>query len=216
MDLHTDKSTDEDSTPYAEKGMKDLREKDLSILIGPPPSEVDRLIELPLVSDQYRNKKNPDKMQDLLDKDMESLFNAILIDAGLPSSMYMITGIAKSIVPDIKFHKDYFGALRPKELAQKHGVYFECDKLESAQTASYPSGHTAQACYLAMVLGEIYPHLSAKLDSLADKIADSRIDRGVHLPSDNTAGKELAEALFQKTRKNVLEGEIRYREVFGG
>lgn len=216
MNLHTDKPTDEDSTPYTEKGMRDLREKDLSILIDPPPNETDRLLELPVVADQYRNRKNPAKMQDLLDKDMESLFNAILMDAGLPSSMYMITGIAKSTVSDIKFHKDYFGASRPKELAQKHGIYFECDHLDSAQTASYPSGHTTQACYVAMVLGEIYPEIKSKLDSLADKIANSRIDRGVHLPSDNEAGRKLAEALFQKTRKNVLEGETRYREVFGG
>lgn len=198
------------------KGMKSLRDKDLAILIPPPPSEMERVSELSKVSDQYRNRKCPEQMQDVLDSDMDSLFNAILMDEGLPSSMYMITGISRSIVPEIKMHKDYFGAMRPDVLAQRHGVPFESDFLESAQTPSYPSGHTTQATYLAKVLGSIYPEIAGKLDRLAEQIADSRIDRGVHLPSDNDAGRALADALFSRNSKKMLTGDVRYNEVFGG
>tara|TARA_B100000575_G_scaffold293807_1_gene306493 strand:+ start:1718 stop:6478 length:4761 start_codon:yes stop_codon:yes gene_type:complete len=198
------------------KGMKSLRNKDLAILIPPPPSEMERVAELSKVSDQYRNRKCPEQMQDVLDSDMDALFNGVLMDAGLPSSMYMIAGISRSIVPSIKIHKDYFGALRPNVLAERHGIEFAYDYLESAQTPSYPSGHTAQAAYLAKVLGAIYPEMQSKLDKLANQVADSRIDRGVHLPSDNDAGRQLAQALFEKTNKTMLAGDARYTEVFGG
>ncbi len=198
------------------KGMKSLRNKDLAILIPPPPSEMERVAELSKVSDQYRNRKCPEQMQDVLDSDMDALFNGVLMDAGLPSSMYMIAGISRSIVPSIKIHKDYFGALRPNVLAERHGIEFEYDYLDSAQTPSYPSGHTAQAAYLAKVLGAIYPEMQSKLDKLANQVADSRIDRGVHLPSDNDAGRQLAQALFEKTNKTMLAGDARYTEVFGG
>lgn len=198
------------------KGMKSLRDKDLAILIPPPPSEMERVAELSKVSDQYRNRKCPEQMQDVLDSDMDALFNALLIDAGLPSSMYMITGIRRSILPSIRLHKDYFGALRPNVLAERHGIDFEYDYLDSAQTPSYPSGHTTWATYLAKVLGAIYPEMQSKLDKLANQVADSRIDRGVHLPSDNDAGRQLAQALFEKTNKTMLAGDARYTEVFGG
>ncbi len=198
------------------KGMKSLQERDLAILIPPPPSEMQRVAELSKVSDQYRNRKCPEQMQDVLDSDMDSLFNALLMDAGLPSSMYMITGISRSIVAPIKIHKEYYGTMRPNVLAARHGVDFEYDHLESAQTPSYPSGHTTQAAYLAKVLGSIYPEIQSKLDKLASQIAESRIDRGVHLPSDNEAGRQLAQALFEKTNKQMRTGDVRYQEVFGG
>lgn len=199
-----------------QKGMVPLGSNDLEILIPPPPSEEDRVSELSKVSDQYRNPKNPKQMQPALDSDMDALFNAVLRDAGLPSSLYMITGISRSVVPDIAFHKNYFGAVRPKELADKHDIDFTCDDLESAKTASYPSGHTTQAYYIAKVLGDIYPGSKPKLDKLASNIADSRVDRGVHFPSDNDAGRMLAESLYEKTRQRMLTGDIRYQEVFGG
>lgn len=198
------------------KGMKSLQERDLAILIPEPPSEMQRVAELSKVSDQYRNRKCPEQMQDVLDSDMDSLFNALLMDAGLPSSMYMITGISRSIVAPIKIHKEYYGTMRPNVLAARHGVDFEYDHLESAQTPSYPSGHTTQAAYLAKVLGSIYPEIQSKLDKLASQIAESRIDRGVHLPSDNEAGRQLAQALFEKTNKQMRTGDVRYQEVFGG
>ena len=73
---------------------------------------------------------------------------------------------------------------------------FDFDDYESARTPSYPSGHTAQAFYTAHTLSEMYPELQANLFEVAQMIADSRIDFGVHFPSDNDGGKMLADALI--------------------
>ena len=80
------------------------------------------------------------------------------------------------------------------------GVDFEFDYLESAQTPSYPSGHTAQAFWVAHNLSDMFPELEREFFRLAQMIADSRIDRGVHFPSDNRAGKALADAVYFKGR----------------
>lgn len=213
MDTHPIK---EGEGVFVQKGMVPSDQACLEIRIPPPPSEADRVSELPQAADQYRNPKNHRQMQAALDSDMDALFNALLMDAGLASSLYMVTGISRSVVPDIMFHKEYFGAARPKDLAAKHGIDFQCDDLDSARSPSYPSGHAAQAFYLASVLGEIYPDMRPKLERLANNVAESRGDRGVHLPSDTDAGKMLAESLYEKTRKRMLTGDIRYQEVFGG
>ena len=110
-----------------------------------------------------------------------------------------IVELRKSIVPIIKFHKQHFKQLRPHELAKKVNYPFEYDYLESAQTPSYPSGHTTQAFYLAHKLSEMFPDVEKDLFAVANMVAHSRIDRGVHFPSDNEAGKILALSLSRLT-----------------
>ncbi len=50
-----------------------------------------------------------------------------------------------------------------------------------------------------MKLSQIFPELKNDLFAIANMIAESRIDRGVHFPSDNTAGKLLASKLAGAT-----------------
>jgi acid phosphatase (class A) len=61
-----------------------------------------------------------------------------------------------------------------------------------ARDFSFPSGHSYGAHYIAANLSKRYPHLATGLHTLADKIANTRIQAGVHYPSDIEAGKLLA------------------------
>ena len=103
--------------------------------------------------------------------------------------------LKSALRPIVMYHKEHFNSPRPDELAERAGVPFQSDFLESAQTPSYPSGHTTQAFFLAHFLSDMFPELSTDFYTLAQMVADSRIDRGVHFPSDNEAGKLLAQKL---------------------
>ena len=105
--------------------------------------------------------------------------------------------ISDSLVPLILDLKDHYNTVRPDELASMKGIPFRSDFLETAQSPSYPSGHTTQAFYLAHTLSEEFPFLSSEFFNIANKVAESRIDRGVHFPSDNEGGKILAKTLFE-------------------
>lgn len=177
------------SLPGGDLGYKEL--------IPPPPPERDRIKELELVSRQYNDRHNPDAIQDLLDKNMAEMYDALLVASGKGSHISYVERLKQEVKPMILFYKNMFGALRPYELASKHGIPFQADRLETAQTPSYPSGHTTQAFYIAEKLSRIFPDLEASLFSIANMVAESRIDRGVHLPSDNAAGKMLAAALSE-------------------
>jgi hypothetical protein len=63
---------------------------------------------------------------------------------------------------------------------------------------SFPSGHSYGAYFIASKLSQKYPHLVDGLFLLADRIARSRIQAGVHYPSDVEAGKMLALKMSQK------------------
>lgn len=175
------------------------------ILIPHPPSLEDMIKEIPLLRKRYHNRVNPDYAQEDLDDGMDRIFKAFLDHHKKEDSLSYIKKLSKEVLPSIEFHKDYFDVIRPNVLAEKLGYDFEYDYLKSAQTPSYPSGHTTQAYYIALVLSEKYPELKDSLMLIAHLIAESRIDRGVHFKSDNDAGVMLAIALFKKDKNKEIK-----------
>jgi acid phosphatase (class A) len=59
---------------------------------------------------------------------------------------------------------------------------------------SYPSGHAMGSYTLAVVLGAIFPHKKQAFLDRAAQIAESRVNAGVHYPSDIAEGKVLGNA----------------------
>jgi len=168
------------------------------ILIPPPPSEEALVRELPLIESQYKNRYNPKHLQPVLDSDMSKVLDAVITSSGLESEYDKIYQYTQEIRPSIKKHKKHFDLDRPNVLAKSKGLHLSFDHLDSAQTPSYPSGHTAQAYYAAYKMAEEHPELSAGLLEAANMISQSRVDRGVHYPSDISAGILLAKALYSK------------------
>ena len=166
------------------------------ILIPEPPSLEFRVSELSLIDYQYHNRFNPEHLQHILDSDMAELFNTLLVNSGYPAYKPTVEKLFHEITDDILFHKNYFNSLRPNQLADLLDVDLDYDTLKTAQTPSYPSGHATQAFYAAGKLSEVFPELKAQLYELAEMIGQSRIDRGVHFPSDVEAGKLLAKKLI--------------------
>ena len=166
------------------------------ILVPPPPSLDSRIEELVDIQAQYHNPYSPIALMQLLDEDMVSLFNIIIESAGYDNHKALIEKLKTEVKPVIKFHKTYFNAPRPIELAKSVGVELDADDLESARSPSYPSGHSTQAYYIAAHLSKLFPSLQAQFNELANMIAESRVDRGVHFRSDIEAGKLLADQLI--------------------
>ncbi len=191
-----------------ERYIKRLRKNpSTEILIEPPPNEALRIKELSKVAEQYDDRFNPEFMQDRLDRELAATFLDVLNKNGYDHSLMHLEQEAYGLRPVIKAHKNYFKALRPHELARKHGIPFMHDELATARSPSYPSGHTTQAYYLAMLLSDQFPELQGELFETARKVAESRIDRGVHFPSDNEGGVQLARQLYaRKLRTNPKPG----------
>ena len=165
-----------------------------------PPSLRDRIKELEKIRERRIRPVTPPEYSKILDTGMVDIFNRAVVSAGYPDHHEKIRALKNQILPEIIFYKNYFNEMRPRELAEEMGELFDYDNLESAQTPSYPSGHTAQAFYVAWVLSKDFPDLTSTLFLIANMIGESRIDRGVHFPSDNEAGKILAKHLFEKSQ----------------
>lgn len=175
----------------------------MRILIPPPPPDSYRTAELPYVSMRYADPLTPRSQMSLLDENHPEYFSQKLVERGLPAHTAELHAIAKNLVPVILAHKNYFNSARPYQLAQRVGTEFSYDDLRSAQSPSYPSGHTVQAYVIALVLSEAYPQYRRVWLETAEAIAQSRIDRGVHVPSDNEGGKVLAVKLMEEERAGL-------------
>jgi hypothetical protein len=172
--------------------------EELDGIIAPPPDKTQRVNELPKIQIQMENPYNPDQVQEALDTDFQGLFCDLLEMHGITENKEDLLLISSSALPTIKKLKNHYNVKRPQDLADQVDFPLEShqSKMDSAKSKSYPSGHACQAYLIAMILSEKYPHLTEPLLHLAECISQSRVDRGVHYPSDLVGGIELANHLF--------------------
>ena len=102
-----------------------------------------------------------------------------------------------SIVLRLKYR---YNRKRPKQYLVDDSEYYE--NIKDSKTPSFPSGHTAIAYFLAGVLSQAIPKLKNDFSTLAELIAQSRIENGVHFPTDVTYGRLVGEMLSDAYNKN--------------
>lgn len=96
--------------------------------------------------------------------------------------------------------------LRPKEyLTEKSPLY---EEIKDSKSFSFPSGHTAMAYFLSGVLGKISPDISSDLRMLSELIGQSRIENGVHYPSDVSYGRYIGEMLSSYYNDNSIRDSL--------
>lgn len=67
--------------------------------------------------------------------------------------------------------------------------------LEKPTDGAYPSGHSAYARWVALILGDMIPEKRTELITRANEYAYNRVVAGVHYPSDIEAGKLAGTAI---------------------
>ena len=170
---------------------------DIPSVAKPPKDSAEELME---VISQYKNRKNSESKQKELDEAPESLFQKTLSDKGIFEDIESMKEIYKEIEPVILLYKYIYKRKRPSEYASDLGFGWsgDDDSMSTTSTPSYPSGHAAQAYYLAHKLSDKYPKHRVELFDLAEAVATSRVDRGVHYPSDIEAGEKLAYDFYKR------------------
>lgn len=96
------------------------------------------------------------------------------------------------------------GRPRPKVWAKKHGIPFKAYELNTERNPSYPSYHAATSRLIAHALSEVFPHRAELFEKLAKSIAHSRVDAGVHFPSDIQAGFKWADQTWAQAKASGL------------
>lgn len=134
----------------------------------------------------------------LLDKNLGYDFGRVLDNYHLEFPKQEFNSIWKIVGDYIMYFKWYFNRPRPKQLMDYYGEHINVNTPDSARTPSYPSGHTAYAETMKIVIQRKYPMIqfNQSLDTAVNNMAMSRMVLGVHYPSDNTASIKVVNNLI--------------------
>ena len=131
------------------------------------------------------------------DKEFTDDFYALAESFGAGISLERLKSLSREVGGIVHYFKFKFNRPRPHQLADVLGVEIKHQATVSGTTPAYPSGHAAQGRFLALFLSSRLPTYKEDFMNLADRVAFSRIQGGVHYPSDSTTGKKLADILFE-------------------
>lgn len=127
-------------------------------------------------------------------------FRAALDEGRLPKVEALLGGYlarAGLLANSTLLEKNHWDNPRPFEVAPERIHYYFGDGVSGGAdpyrdvygTASYPSGHTAQAYWMGLLLADMLPELAPQLLARASEVGNGRIVLGVHYPLDVMGGR---------------------------
>ena len=145
-------------------------------------------------------KLQHDKVVELsvkFDEDLSGMLIETANKCGVSNPSNFVEELYKDINPIIMKLKYFYNRVRPYQLANILSYPLNPMPTVSAQSPSYPSGHTVQSQVFADILSFRYPDQQDMLIKFADKCSKSRMIMGVHFASDEIFGKQLSAGIIQ-------------------
>jgi hypothetical protein len=133
------------------------------------------------------------------DRDMHGIYRDMLAQEGIGFDYY--DQLFKDVATLAIILKMEYDRPRPRQLAGLLRAPLHPQGSKTANSPSYPSGHTLQSLVVSMVIAGEYPRLAEKAMRLADAIALSRLVAGHHYPSDNAYSERIAVHILPYIRR---------------
>ena len=156
----------------------------------------------------YHSPSLPKKFLTKSHKSVKKIFKDYCKDNNLHPNWNMLKDYGKDVSTIVSHLKYKHNRPRPKEFLGS-----EYDEIENMFNPSFPSGHTAGAYFIAEMLSNLYESHRQELKKLARLIGQSRIENGVHFPSDVLYGRFIGETLASLCKQeglldNLIDFEI--------
>lgn len=151
--------------------------------------ELSELMELAAIEKPTR--------KEILDSNLIPFINNLVAEKGAEiEEVKAITDtLVIDILPIITKLKYHFNRPRPYQLAYYYDFDFYPYFSHFTSSPSYPSGHGTLAIVCCYVLGHRFPACYGTLKKFTQEVLLTRLDMGVHFPSDNEYAKKVAEAI---------------------
>jgi len=152
----------------------------------------------------YKQKKNWKQIKnfiELCDGSLDETLQIHLSKLNIPFDKKYIDKLVKiaqdfgSLIMQLKSH---YQRPRPYQVSWYSKQPLHPMPTFSGQSPSFPSGHASQGRFLTKVITQDHPSKRIELSKLSEQISKSRILMGVHYPSDNVFGEEIACELFKE------------------
>jgi len=145
-------------------------------------------------------KKDPEtlKRYRAYDTSIERIFAQVILEQNLgEKGIEIVDSLFDETLPLLIKLKFYFQRPRPYQLAEYYKIKMFPFESRSADSPSYPSGHTFQSKLICHVLGNHFPEKFDFFENLAKDIEYSRLYLGIHYPSDNDFSLFIADTIIR-------------------
>lgn len=177
-------------------------DSDKKLVKDPPMNTSDEVkAEITELQDRLELVKNNEERFAKWDVDIPKPFIEYMEENDLSYDKDMIEKIIEQSVAIILKQKYIFRRPRPEKLAPLIGMKLTPLGSKTTQSPAYPSGHAAQGELLGLYLASVHPDHSERLLEMGRECGESRVDAGVHYPSDLDSGLKLANMLFKSMQK---------------
>ena len=179
-----------------------------SIKLDPPPtnSSGQTKKELTQVINETNDASDEVKRQYInCDEDAMYYIKEYMDESGIEYDEEEMEYIKDQCTPVSRHYKNMFNRPRPYQLAEKYKMELNKFKTGTANTPSYPSGHSVQAYVVANYYAKKHPEHKENLRDAADICAWGRVQAGLHYPSDYKAGIKLADELIKYIKDDIKE-----------
>lgn len=130
------------------------------------------------------------------ESNMAQSFVDFLASKDIEETMGGFFGVDSQTEPLLFYLKEVINRPRPYQIAYALGLPLFPLIHSNANTAAYPSGHALAAFVMSEYYSLKHPELRVELQTLGEKIANSREIIGVHYPSDTQISKEICKIIF--------------------
>ncbi len=181
-----------------------------------PPSAPATKKEIEFILDTMRSDfKNNKVFIERSDKDFLELFLELMFELGIQEDRETeLREIEKSLVVPIMKLKYHYNRARPYQYAEHFGIPFPQFDTQTGHTPAYPSGHTIQSKWIGSYLSSLYPNHRKIFMRLAHNISFSRVQAGVHFPSDCVFGSTVAKHFWSGGPSSMRLAKNRTKEIW--
>ena len=170
-----------------------------SIQLRPPPPAESPIVQYEITYLVQASLQRAARLPEILAQDQnfqQYLVGLLMISPRSFPKTYLTLKIAARVGEMLMaYFKMYYSRPRPVQLYP--ALFPPCD---TADHASYPSGHSLISHLIAFAGAEVVPYMRGALVALADRISENREIAGFHYPSDTIAAKELASQAYTLLR----------------
>lgn len=193
--------TEEQLPFFTQESYLDVLFKDLSLFNFPKNSseatkeELNQIVESISV---LHNRELYIERYKIYDRNLRKYFIDGLVRGGIKEEEIkkLVDDVVNDTLPLLLKLKYHFQRPRPYQLAQYYKLKLFPFKSFSADTPSFPSGHSFQAKLLTEVIGNTYPKTYSFMQDIFDEICYSRLYLGLHYQSDIDVGIFCAEKVL--------------------
>jgi hypothetical protein len=163
-----------------------------------PPSNEETMEELMDLKNHMKTVTD-DEFQFALDaeNDESEMYRKFMRSLGVNLSGEFVVNVLDQVEPILMYLKKYHDRARPEQFASHFNIPYRVAIINTADHASYPSGHALDSYIIAYVFKQLKPDRAGEIDEFTTKMRESRLNVGLHYPSDNEISQELARDIIK-------------------